>query len=247
MAKPKQSTKLEITYRDVTSIGLLPMNFKRHALEETRASIELRGVIDPIGYNPKTKNTFDGNGRTEVLKQMHADWLDNPKVEVPKGVEVDEHKWLVPTVSVSMTADEEVSAAAALNRIGELGGYDEAYMLEVLESLKSKDMLEATGYDDNYLSALLKRFPHPDNGNANPDDKNASDGLKTPGSGIQASGQVSNIKQVGLLFAPDKHKRFVELTINLSKPLKQDNTSDTILAALEYCSENLNAKAATDK
>lgn len=233
-------SKLAIKYRGLSEISLLEKNFKRHDLDATRASMEHRGVIDPIGFNPATGNAFDGNGRTETLRMMHADWLEDKTVPVPRGVTVKKDEWLVPTVDVEMTADEEVAAAAALNQINKLGGYDEAFQLEILQEMQQQGTMIATGFTELDLASLLKRFPDksgaPDEGEPPPpliDGENAGAGL-----GFRAV--TSSIKQVSLLYAPDKHSEFLRLTVAVGKALNTNNASDTVLAALRKADEVLN-------
>lgn len=248
MAKAK-AEKLVTTYIDLATIGTLPMNFKTHDIAETEKSIRLRGVIDPIGVNPETMNSFDGNGRVETLTAMHAKWLNPAKKEdkePPKYVVVEDMKWFVPVIYVSMTADQEKSAAAALNRINQLGGYDEAVMLEVLEELKGKDMLDGTGYTDKDLTALLKRFPGQGGQDGETANKAAQEAVKGTAPGIKTTAAVSSVKQVGLLFNPEDHVRFTERVVQLSKLLNTTNTTDTVLKAMEYAHDNLNTKAGTE-
>lgn len=228
--------RLQIEYKDVNSISILVKNIKRHDLDETEASIRLRGVIDPIGINPITGNAFDGNGRTETLQIMHANWLDEgaQPSDVPTGIVVENGNWLVPTVAVEMTETEEIAAAAALNRIAERGGFDDALMVEILQELKENDALTATGYTDDDLAELLKKFPAEKPKAVKAEgEKDVDDELQAELKPDISNAPPSTIKQVQLLFTPENHARFVEAAFKLSEMLEIDNVSDTVLRALE--------------
>lgn len=246
---------MKIVYVPVGDLKILPKNFKRHALEEAEHSIHQRGFIDPIGVNPTTGHTFDGNGRVEALIKMRDEWLVDKTKPVPARVAVVKGDWHVPTVEIAMTEDEEVSAAAALNQINKIGGYDEAFQLEVLQEMKERGTFDATGFTDADLASLLKRFPQqPDQPPATDadDELAAAAGQTAPaglgsvatggleGPGMKVTAPTSSIKQVSLLYAPEKHKEFADLCIAVAPKLNTDNQSDTVLAALRYANENAN-------
>ncbi len=241
--------QLKIKYRPLEDVAILDKNFKRHALGETEQSIIKRGFIDPIGVNPNTGNAFDGNGRIEVSKSMYQKWLVDKTQPVPVGVTVQKNKWLVPAVDVAMTPDEEVAAAAALNQINKLGGYDEAFQLEILQEMQDKGTFEATGFTDADLQDLLKRFP-PDKPPTNGIPEMPASLSGAPDNDIELEGEPgdrpqSNIKQVALLYNIERHKEFVSLTVALASKLGTDNQTDTVLAALRYANENLSPKTDT--
>lgn len=229
--------KLKIIYRDIHAVRYLEKNFKRHALDEAEASIRLRGFIDPVGFNPQTGNIFDGNGRVEALRILQKKWNegelgdDMQLLPIPKGIEVKDKQWLVPTIDVPMSEDDEVAAAAALNQINKLGGYDEAFQLDILQELQEKDRLAATGFTDADLKDLLKRFPPP---RERFDTKNPDAELRNiVGDGATKS-PTSQVKQVYMFYSPEKYDLFVKYTSELAEALGTDNASDTVLEALRY-------------
>ncbi len=246
---------MKIVYRPIDELKLLPKNFKRHATQEAEGSVMARGFIDPIGVNPVTGHTFDGNGRIEVLIRMRDRWRTDKSIPVPSMITVVKDNWHAPTVEIPMDEDEEVSAAAALNHIGRIGGYDEAFQLEILQEMKEKGTFDATGFTDSDLQSLLKRFPAQKAPETNPDaelgelTQNAPSGLgtmangtpATTGPGMKVTAPTSSIKQVSLLYAPDKAQEFAQLAIALAPKLNTDNQSDTVLAALRYANEKLSS------
>lgn len=226
--------KLKIIYRDIDELKFLPKNFKRHALDEATESISINTFVDPIGRNPQTGHTFDGNGRIEALRIMRKRWLEDKTKPVPSGIEVKGDKWLAPSIDVEMDEDAEVRVAAALNEINRIGGYDEAFQLEVLQELQAKDKLTGTGFGEADLSALVKRFggdKKPSNSNPDEDLANLS-GAPDNSNGEKANAPTSTVKQVQLFFQPELHIEFMNLTMELAEPLGCDNVSDTVIEAL---------------
>lgn len=172
--------RLNIRYVDVTLIKPLKQNFKAHAISETSVSLLRFGLIDPIGINRTTGVNFDGNGRVEALQQMREYWLGKgrPADKVPRGVAVVGDQWYIPTVDgVELSAKDEAPAAAALNRIPELGGFDDSAMAEILKSMDGADA-QAAGYTAQDVEAILKRVAEFDFG-GDADSNRKQDGDET--------------------------------------------------------------------
>jgi hypothetical protein len=239
--------KMRIIYRDIYAVEYLEKNFKRHALDEAEASIRMRGFIDPVGFNPNTYHIFDGNGRVEALRIIHKHWKDgdldenNQPYEVPTGIEVIEQGWHAPFIDIPMSADEEIAAAAAINQINKLGGYDEAFQLEILQELQEKDLMHATGFTDQDLQELLKRFPPP---RQRFDEKNPDAELINIVGDGESKSPTSQVKQVYMFYSPEKYDLFVKLTAELAEHLNTDNASDCVLEALKYVDKDVKSNAA---
>jgi len=239
--------KMEITYRDIDSVRYLEKNFKRHAIDEAIASIRKRGFIDPVGFNPSTSNIFDGNGRIEALrilrKKVEDGELDenNQPYTIPTGIqEAPTGKWHAPFIDVPMSEDEEIAAAAALNQINKLGGYDEAFQLDILQEMQEKGTFEATGFTDADLQELLKRFPPP---RQKFDEKNPDAELRNIiGDGVTKEA-TSQTKQVYMFYSPEEYDKFVKLTADLAQVLGAKNASDCTIKALEYVDKATNSTA----
>jgi len=230
--------RLHIRYVDVALILPLEKNFKRHAIPETQKSLRRFGVIDPIGINRQTGKNYDGNGRVEALQAMREDWIDAGKplgtgsvFEPPKGVVAVGEKWFVPTVDgVNLSEVDEAPAAAALNRINELGGYDEALMAEILQMMKdTPGSLDATGYSDEDVDEIVKRLEKEVPGGDFDIHEETPGGF---GGGMQAHAAISNTKQIALILSQEVHAEFIELAMKLSERFKTDNVTDTVIACM---------------
>lgn len=131
----------------------LARNPKEHDLEVLYQSIERFGVIDPPVVNGTTGHLIAGHGRIEVLQQKKADGK-----EPPRNVKVEGEQWLIPTVIVELPESEEEAASIALNKTVELGGWNEARLVEVLSDLavQGNGALAGVGFDRDDVDALLK-------------------------------------------------------------------------------------------
>lgn len=222
----KGADVLGIKYMDLDLIKKLGKNFKKHDVESIARSISSRGLLTPIGIDELTDENFDGNGRVESLVFLR----DNGSPAPRKVVEKD-GKWFVPVLTgiAFETEAERVSAAAALNRLNELGGYDEAIQAEVLDYLLKEDALDATGFDKDDVQALLKKYADKD-GEKQPE-KIAP---PLPSAGIQprTTAPVSATRQTQLLFSPDEHTEFLNLSVKLSKIYGTKDVTSTVLEAM---------------
>lgn len=129
----------------------LPRNAKDHDLGAIVASIRRFGFLDPILLNGVTGHVLAGHGRRDGLRAMKVS--GEPP---PPGVEVNGGEWMVPVVQLSIPAEREEAAAVALNRTVELGGWDEAALVQVLSDLAAAGELEGTGYTAEELDSLLR-------------------------------------------------------------------------------------------
>lgn len=146
---------LSIQYVDLEAIRPLVKNFKLHDRDGIAASLQARGLIDPIGIDEVTNENFDGNGRVEGLL-----WLKDQKAKPPAKVVVRGEKWFVPCVfGVAFASEaERVAAAAALNKLNQNGGFDSQKEAEILRELLQAGENKATGYSDDEVSALIAQF-----------------------------------------------------------------------------------------
>jgi len=113
------------------------------------------GYLERIVINENTGRMIAGHGRCETLTQKKRNGN-----EPPKGVTADGGEWLVPVDYVTVPADEEYATAIALNRITELGGWDDQTLAAVLTDLAAKgdEAFDGIGYDQEDLDDLLSQL-----------------------------------------------------------------------------------------
>ncbi len=128
-------------------------NAKRHALGAVGESIARFGVIDLPVIDERTERLVAGHGRLEALEAAHA-----AGEAPPDGVVATDGGWLVPVVrgwSSRSDADAE-AAGVALNRLTEVGGWDEAILADLFRDYADEpEWLVGTGYDEQEVVSFL--------------------------------------------------------------------------------------------
>lgn len=98
MTKKKDEDVLTIKYVPLDTVARWDRNAKKHNIPKLIDSFVQHGFKDPMKYEPALNNgnggIVEGNGRAEALKTMRN---QNPK-KPPRGVMVQEGKWLVPVI-----------------------------------------------------------------------------------------------------------------------------------------------------
>lgn len=134
-----------------------PRNPKAHALDTIDASVGRFGFLEPIVLDQRTEFIISGHGRVKTLTAM-AERGESP----PEGVKLDaDGVWLVPVVTgwASRTDSESAAALIALNRTTELGGWEDAALLELLDKLGVEDEgLLGVGYGDEEVAGLRRHL-----------------------------------------------------------------------------------------
>ena len=134
---PSYVRTLNTTYEevDVTTIKTHPANPRRGDLDVIKDSISVNGFYGSVVVNKRTSHILAGNHRYLAAKALGYD-----KVPVT-WVDVGEH--------------EEKRILTADNRTSELGGYDEAILVDLLKELSDEGMLEGTGYGADDLEDMI--------------------------------------------------------------------------------------------
>lgn len=143
-----------IEYLPLSGLRGNPANPKAHALDVVEGSIGRFGVIEPVVRDERTGMLVSGHGRTETLQSMEERG-DTP----PDGVQVDAAgAWLVPVVTGwSSRSDAEAGAALiALNRAGEIGGWVDDALLDLLDDLGEE--LTGVGFDAGEIASLRRHL-----------------------------------------------------------------------------------------
>ncbi len=147
--------KLESEFIPLQQVIELEENSKDHDLGSINTSIDRFGFLERIIINKTTGHLIAGHGRVRTLQQMRQDGN-----EPPQGIEMSNGDWLVPADYVAVKKKDEIAASIALNRLVELGGWDEPKLVDNLISIAGKDGkgLRGTGFDGDDLDVLIKAY-----------------------------------------------------------------------------------------
>lgn len=140
---------LHIEYLPLDELLRWPGNPKEHAEGAIGASIERFGFRDPLAIDETTGRLIAGHGRLTILERAHA--AGSP---APQYVQVREDgMWLVPVTRGGSFESESEAAAylIAVNRSGELGGWNDELLRDMLGDL-DEDLRAVAGFTD--LDAL---------------------------------------------------------------------------------------------
>lgn len=143
-------------YMDLDSLQEDPANPKAHEMQLLGDSVGRFGFIEPMILDERTGYLISGHGRRATLLRMREDG-EAPPDGVVTGDE--EGVWLAPvTRGWASRSDAEAHAAlAALNRIGERGGWNDADLLTLLDDVSGSETgLLGVGFTDNDLAVLRR-------------------------------------------------------------------------------------------
>ncbi len=148
----------EVRMVALTALRDHPSNPKSHADDAISGSVARFGYVEPIVVDERTGYTISGHGRTAALRRAFDADPTNP----PEGVEVNKRgAWFVPVVTGWRSANDAEARAAliALNRTGELGGWNDTVLLDLLDDLSQFDSgLDGIGFDMSDLDDLTARL-----------------------------------------------------------------------------------------
>lgn len=155
-----------IDYINIDEVIPALANPKRHDLDTLDDSIIRWGFTEPLLMDERTGRLVAGHGRLEAIKNQR-----DRGGSVPSGVKVDGTLWLIPVARgwSSQNDDEANAYLVASNRVSELGGWDDAELVELLTSL---DDLEGVGYTLDQLNELTNKvteLPPTPGGSGDPD------------------------------------------------------------------------------
>lgn len=146
-------TARTLAYRSLDDLVADPANPKAHALDTLGASVNRFGYVEPIVVDDRTGYLISGHGRRETLLAARDEGQ-----EPPDGVQVAaDGSWLVPVITGWSSKNDADARAAliALNRTGEVGGWDDGSLLALLERLADDEGgLTGVGYDEGDIEAL---------------------------------------------------------------------------------------------
>ena len=139
--KPAAVANLQVTYKRVPIDSLFedPANARKHGernLETISNSLRCFGQVESLVVQKSTGKVIGGNGRLRVMKDLGWDEVDIAEVDI--------------------TDVQSVSLGIALNRTAELAEWDDEILAATLNGLALEEgLLEAAGYDEEELAAML--------------------------------------------------------------------------------------------
>lgn len=148
--------------RDLTHLPLGdlqgdPRNPKAHEVDLIDSLVGRFGYIEPIVLDGRTNLLVSGHGRVKALAQMKARG-ESPPDGVTPAATGDE--WLVPVVTgwSSRTDAEAGAALVALNRAGEVGGWVDEALLDLLDTLaETDDTYLQIGFEETEIDLLREK------------------------------------------------------------------------------------------
>jgi hypothetical protein len=146
------SASRQIEWLDVDELKPDPANPKAHDLDTIGNSMGRFGMLEPVVIDERTGQLLSGHGRVESLIKLRR-----AGEAPPEGVQVGpDGNWFTPVVTGWSSRDDDEARAAlvALNRAGELGGWDDRQLLAILEPLADTDKLLGVGYAQDDLAIL---------------------------------------------------------------------------------------------
>ena len=152
MNKAEPPNSLRIEYLPLSALKCWPRNPKEHDLGALHSSLARFGYVNPMIVNEATGELLAGHGRLDALVQRKE--IGEP---LPERMQEKDGEWLVPVIrGISLPSEEAAAYAIADNRLVELGGWDDALLVDVLQELSQGAGLDGMGYDEDDLNRLLQ-------------------------------------------------------------------------------------------
>lgn len=143
-----------IEYVRLSAVERWPRNPKAHDLSAIQASLRRFGFVAPIVRDDSTGRLVAGHGRLEALLGLRRTGQAPPaRIEAEADGE-----WLVPVLCGVSFANEREAEAYLLadNRLTEVGGWEEALLVDALRDLRDVDGLAGIGWSSREVDALIR-------------------------------------------------------------------------------------------
>lgn len=138
-------SELTITHMAASELILHPDNPRRGNVDSIAESLLVSGQYKPLVVSEQTRHVLAGNHTLQAIRKLDEGWR-------PAGMEdVEWEPRPVATVLVDVDAEGEKRILAVDNRTSDLGTYDNAALVALLDSLGT---LEGSGYSEDDLDTL---------------------------------------------------------------------------------------------
>jgi hypothetical protein len=148
---------------DLEALQPNPDNPKAHNLDMLGKSVDHFGYVEPVVIDERTGWLISGHGRREHLL---AEWAKGH--QPPDGIVAEDGRWMVPVIrGWSSRSDAEArTILIALNRTGELGGWNNEHLLSMLQVVSADDLLGLSGFSAADLNRLAVKMANRSDGSA---------------------------------------------------------------------------------
>lgn len=219
-------------YMPVAELQPAVRNAKNHDQEALGKSLAAFGAMEAVLLDERTGRLVAGHGRTEKLAELQA-----AGAEPPEGVYVDADGrwcWLVTRGWRSRDDAHAEAAGVALNRVGELGGWQPDVLNAALDELWGTDLAAATGWTADQLDDLIAAT------GGLVTDQQPTDAAHAEHVGRgepQLPREVQGLREVGLMFQADHHRQYLEHLARLKRLWAEDAAPVVVLRALAEAAE----------
>ena len=197
-----------------------PRTHDERNLNAIRASLSEHGQVEPLVVQKSTMMVIAGNGRMQALKSLgHTE---------------------ASVVLLDVDDQQARKLSIALNRTGELAGWDEETLASHLQSLAELDFdftPESIGFDEQEMEALLAEFSKDiDNLGMEPPPTDAEGNPLPPGT-QPADMPTSGVRMVQLFLDETTAPQFQMWVRGLAETYGTDNITDTVYRAVREGAE----------
>lgn len=204
----------------IADLEPFPGNPRRGDVEQLRGSLQRFGQVLPALADPELAE----GGRVRIVARHHL------------ALAAAAEGWTHIAVVRHRFADEEEARAYLIadNRLGQLGGYDDAELAEHLRLLRELDALHGTGYTDTDVDdhlAALRRLT---------DDAGGGASQITPGGDGKREHRDPAMKELVLLYSAEQLDQVDLWAQIVAKERGTGGISETVYAALEVAARTLN-------